>query len=87
MPKRTAWFASDVRRPNAGFLYNAVRWIDGARIEDAAVFTRPWTLAFPLMRDDEYRIYEYACHEGNRAIEGVLRGARYQERAPGAQRR
>ena len=52
-----------------------------ARIEDPGVFTRPWTLAFPLMRDEEYRIYEYACHEGNHAIEGVLRGARYQERA------
>ena len=51
-----------------------------ARIEDPTVFTRPWTLAFPLTRDDEYVIYEYACHEGNRAIEGVLRGARYQER-------
>jgi hypothetical protein len=51
-----------------------------ARIEDSAVFTRPWTLAFPLMKDDEYRIYEYACHEGNRAVEGVLRGGRYQER-------
>jgi hypothetical protein len=43
-------------------------------------FTRPWTLAFPLMKDDEYRIYEYACHEGNRAVEGILRGARYEER-------
>ena len=51
-----------------------------ARIEDPAVFTAPWTLAFPLMKDDEYRIYEYACHEGNRAVEGILRGARYQER-------
>jgi hypothetical protein len=51
-----------------------------ARIEDPEVFTRPWTLAFPLLKDDEYRIYEYACHEGNRAMEGVLRGARYQER-------
>ncbi len=51
-----------------------------ARIEDPEIFTRPWTLAFPLTRDDEYRIYEYACHEGNRAIEGVLSGARYQER-------
>ena len=51
-----------------------------ARIEDPAVFTRPWTLAFPLMKDDGYRIYEYACHEGNRAVEGILRGARYQER-------
>jgi hypothetical protein len=51
-----------------------------ARIDDPAVFTRPWTLSFPLMKDDEYRIYEYACHEGNRAVEGILRGARYQER-------
>jgi hypothetical protein len=51
-----------------------------ARIDDPAVFTRPWTLAFPLMKDDTYRIYEYACHEGNRAVEGILRGARYQER-------
>ena len=58
-----------------------------ARIEDPQVFTRPWTLAFPLTRDDEYRIYEYACHEGNRAIEGVLRGARYQERTEGKPRR
>jgi hypothetical protein len=51
-----------------------------ARIEDPDVFTQPWTLAFPLMKDDEYRIYEYACHEGNRAVEGILGGARYQER-------
>ena len=51
-----------------------------ARIEDPDVFTRPWTLAFPLIKDDEYRIYEYACHEGNRAVEGILGGARYQER-------
>jgi hypothetical protein len=58
-----------------------------ARIEDPAVFTRPWTLAFPLTKDDEYRIYEYACHEGNRAVEGILLGARYQERVPGGPRR
>jgi hypothetical protein len=58
-----------------------------ARIEDPAVFTRPWTLAFPLLKDDEYRIYEYACHEGNRAIEGVLRGARYRERVGGSARK
>jgi hypothetical protein len=57
-----------------------------ARIEDPETFTGPWTLAFPLTRDDEYRIYEYACHEGNRAIEGVLSGARYQERTPGPKR-
>jgi hypothetical protein len=58
-----------------------------ARIEDPGVFTRPWTLAFPLMRDDEYHIYEYACHEGNRAVEGILRGARYRERVGGTARK
>ena len=25
-------------------------------------------------------IYEYACHEGNYGMEGILRGARAQER-------
>jgi len=58
-----------------------------ARIDDPAVFTQPWTLAFPLMKDDEYRIYEYACHEGNRAVEGILRGARYRERGEAAPRK
>jgi hypothetical protein len=58
-----------------------------ARIEDPGVFTRPWTLAFPLLKDDEYRIYEYACHEGNRAVEGILRGARYRERVGGTARK
>jgi hypothetical protein len=58
-----------------------------ARIEDPGVFTRPWTLAFPLTKDDEYRIYEYACHEGNRAVEGILRGARYRERVGGSARK
>jgi len=44
-----------------------------ATIEDPNVYTRPWTLAFPLNRDDRYRIFEYACHEGNHALENMLR--------------
>ena len=48
-------------------------------LEDPKMFARPWTVAIPLHRDSTYRIYEYACHEGNRAVEGVLRGARAQE--------
>jgi hypothetical protein len=51
-----------------------------ATIDDSKMFTRPWTVAIPLHRDQTYRIYEYACHEGNRAVEGVLRGARAQEK-------
>jgi hypothetical protein len=50
-----------------------------ATIDDPAMYTRPWTVAIPLHRDSGYRLYEYACHEGNRAVEGVLRGARAAE--------
>src|SRR5881397_2745866 len=45
-----------------------------ATIDDPAMFTRPWTVSIPLHRNRAYTIYEYACHEGNRAVEGVLRG-------------
>lgn len=52
-----------------------------ATIEDPDIYTRPWTVAFPLTGDPDYRIYEYACHEGNYSIENILRGARAQEKA------
>ncbi|MEX2272510.1 MAG: hypothetical protein WD690_13640 [Vicinamibacterales bacterium] len=52
-----------------------------ATIEDPDIYTRPWTVSFPLTADPEYRIFEYACHEGNYAIENILRGARALEKA------
>jgi hypothetical protein len=52
-----------------------------ATIEDPEIYTRPWTVSFPLTEDPDYRIFEYACHEGNYAIENILRGARAQEGA------
>jgi hypothetical protein len=52
-------------------------------IDDPKMYTRPWKVAIPLERDDEYRIFEYACHEGNHAVENVLRSSRALE----AQRR
>jgi hypothetical protein len=48
-------------------------------IDDPPVYTRPWKVAIPLERDDSYRLYEYACHEGNRAVEHILRGGRAQD--------
>jgi hypothetical protein len=48
-------------------------------IDDPKTWTRPWTVAFPLTRDPEYVIYEYACHEGNYAIANILRGFRAAE--------
>ena len=48
-----------------------------ATIEDPGAYSRPWTVALPLNRDPNYRIYEYACHEGNtRYMEGTLRSGR-----------
>lgn len=44
-----------------------------ATIDDPQVYTRPWTVAFPLNRDDRYRLFEYACHEGNHALGNMLR--------------
>lgn len=50
------------------------------RVEDDETYTAPWTVAFPYVRDDEYRQYEYACHEGNYAMVNRLSGAREQEK-------
>ena len=47
-------------------------------VNDAPTWTRPWTVAFPLSRMQD-EIYEYACHEGNYSIAGVLGGARADE--------
>ncbi len=48
-------------------------------IEDPDTWERPWTGEYPWVKSDEM-IYEYACHEGNHALENVLRGARASEK-------
>jgi len=49
-------------------------------IEDPKTWTKPWTIQFPLKRDAEYRLYEYACHEGNYYMYNALTGARAEEK-------
>jgi len=44
-------------------------------VDDPASFTKPWTAVLPMARTDA-QLYEYACHEGNYAMTGILRGAR-----------
>ena len=48
-------------------------------VNDPASFTRPWTAQIPMAKTDG-PLFEYACHEGNYGMEGMLRGARQQER-------
>jgi hypothetical protein len=53
-------------------------------VDDPTSWTRPWTFAMPLTRDDNEAIFEYACHEGNLAMPNLLSGARKIEAAGGA---
>ena len=45
-------------------------------INDPEVWTRPWTFAMTLTKDDSQRVFEYACHEGNYGLLHILSGAR-----------
>ena len=49
-------------------------------VADETTWTRPWTAMIPLLRS-QAPIYEYACHEGNLGLGGILSGARAEERA------
>ena len=47
-------------------------------VTDPAAYTRPWTAVMPLRAIDEL-LYEYACHEANYGMKGILAGARFLE--------
>jgi hypothetical protein len=48
-------------------------------VSDPHSYTRPWTAMVPLVRTPG-PLFEYACHEGNYAMTGILAGQRAQER-------
>ncbi len=49
-------------------------------VTDPTTYSRPWTVMMPLRRLDG-TLFEYACHEGNYAMAGILGGARVKEKA------
>ncbi|MSO63396.1 MAG: hypothetical protein EXQ50_15140 [Acidobacteria bacterium] len=55
-------------------------------VTDSTAWARPWTAAFPLRKTDE-PVFEYACHETNYGLVGILSGARADEKAQEAARR
>jgi hypothetical protein len=52
-------------------------------IEDPTTFTQPITGELPMNATPDLQ-FEYACHEGNYALPGILAGAREEERAAAA---
>ena len=52
-------------------------------VTDPETWTRPWTASIPLRRTD-VPMFEYACHEGNLSMDGILAGQRAQDTAAAA---
>ncbi len=49
-------------------------------VNDSSTWTKPWSAMIPL-RQSEDAVFEYACHEGNIGMEGILSGVRALEKA------
>ena len=52
-------------------------------VTDPTTYTRPWTAVMPLRTIDDL-LYEYACHEANYGLRGILAGARAREKPEAA---
>jgi hypothetical protein len=48
-------------------------------VDDSNLYSQPWTAELSFHATDG-RLYDYACHEGNYAMPGILAGARRSER-------
>jgi hypothetical protein len=48
-------------------------------VEDPEILTtRKWSAAFPMKLDNDYLMFEYACHEGNTAIRNYIETSRFE---------
>jgi hypothetical protein len=48
-------------------------------LDDSHTWTKPWSFGMLLTRDDTQPIVEYACHEGNEGMRGMLKAARKED--------
>ena len=70
--KLTERFKPTGRRPSTG----------PSTFDDRAYWTRPWTFAMSLTKDETQPVFEYACHEGNYGLQAILSAARSEEKKP-----
>ena len=59
------------RLPNGNLSYQFT-------VNHPAIYTQPWTAVVEMTPGDA--VFEYACHEGNHAMEGILKGSRLLEK-------
>src|SRR5687767_9898247 len=53
-------------------------------VEDPAVLASgSFTIQYPMMLDNSYKMYEYACHEGNTAVRNYIETSRYERSQTG----
>ena len=50
-----------------------------ATVDDPTVYTKPWTIEMSMTKV-KGPLFEYACHEGNYGIVGILGGERAKEK-------
>jgi hypothetical protein len=58
---------------------DTIQWT--ATMEDPATWTRPWTIAMPLVLDKQSPILPFECHEHNYGLANILKAARAAEKS------
>lgn len=53
-------------------------------VNDPKTYAAPWTAAFPITQEPGYKLFEYACHEGNMAMHNMLSAARMEDKKAAA---
>jgi hypothetical protein len=57
---------------------NTIDW--SVTLEDPRTWTKPWTYGMQLTKDPQSQLFEYACHEGNEGMRGMLKAERLKEK-------
>ena len=61
---------------------NTIDW--SITLDDPHTWTKPWTYGMQLTKDPKAELFEYACHEGNEGMRGMLKAERLKEKEEGS---
>jgi hypothetical protein len=49
-----------------------------ATVNDPVIWSAPWTVELPWVRDESYEFFEYACHEDNTIVRNYIETSRFE---------